>query len=104
MKNDVINAEIYYKKCLQLFPLFGEAYLNLGNIYDGEKSLWAFKKAAEVVGPNSLSPNRPLYANALSNVGHYLVEKQGKTKALDYTNIEEAIKILQRSFALGAGS
>ena len=92
MDNDVKNAEIYYNKSLNFFPLFGEAYLNLGNIYRGERSLWAYKKAAEVIGPNSLCPNRPLYANAMSNIGHHLVEGQGKTKGLDYENIQQAIE------------
>ena len=86
------NAEIYYNKSLNFFPLFGEAYLNLGNIYRGERSLWAYKKAAEGIGPNSLCPNRPLYANAMSNIGHHLVEGQGKTKGLDYENIQQAIE------------
>ena len=52
----------------------------------------AYKKAAEVIGPNSLCPNRPLYANAMSNIGHHLVEGQGKTKGLDYENIQQAIE------------
>ena len=79
VSNNLEQAEKYYLKALELFPLFGEAYLNLGNIYHGEKSLWAYKRAAEVIGPESLCPNRPLYANAMSNIGHHLVERQGES-------------------------
>ena len=101
MSNNFELAQKYYLQALELFPLFGEAYLNLGNIYRGEKSLWAYKKAAEVIGPNSLCPNKPLYANAMSNIGHYLVELQGETKALDFQNIEQAISYYKGGVTLG---
>ena len=87
------KAIMYYKKAIELFPLLGEAYLNLGNIYEGDLSYQMYLKAVEVSGPNSLCQNRPLYANALANLGHYLVEKKNaKTnKVADFDTIEKAI-------------
>ena len=91
--NQLDQAMVYYRKSVLHYPLLGEAYLNMGNILKGVEAYRIYEKAVEVSGPNSLAPNKPLYANALANMGHYLVELQSKGAEAEFKTIEKAIEM-----------
>ena len=72
MRNEYDEAIALYRQAVKLNPNLGEAYLNMGNIFRGPEQLWAYEKAVEVS-----EKNPRLRADALANVGHYLVEGSG---------------------------
>eukprot|EP00949_MAST-11_sp_MAST-11-sp1_P001329 g1329.t1 len=93
MRNEYDEAIALYRQAVKLNPNLGEAYLNMGNIFRGPEQLWAYEKAVEVS-----EKNPRLRADALANVGHYLVEGSGNDN--NYVVIQRAVNLYKEAIAL----
>ena len=82
------EAKQLYLESVKVNPYLAEAWLNLGMLgTDSHEIEQFYKKAAEVA---SEGRNNLVYADAMGNLGHHIVEDSGRGH--DYHVVEEAIK------------